>query len=91
MGSSLYVLDYSKPAFVGTMVSFNCSQPKEELVGPNSAQCMEDGQWVPDPNQLQISCKGIMNFTYHPDTRYTSINTLALMLDCRKRYDNMAC
>ena len=51
-------MDYSEPAFVGTMVSFNCSQQEEKLVGPNSTQCMENGRWEPDPNQLQISCKG---------------------------------
>ena len=58
VGSSLYILDYSEPAVVGTTVSFNCSEPGEVLTDPNTATCMEDGLWVPDPNQLQISCKG---------------------------------
>ena len=59
MRSSLNVLDYKEPAVVGTTVSFNCSQPGEELTGPDRAMCMDDGQWVPDPDQIQISCKGI--------------------------------
>ena len=54
----LNIHDYSEPAIVGTTLSFNCSQPKEVLIGPNTT-CMDDGQWVPDPLQLQISCKGI--------------------------------
>ena len=58
MGPSLYILGYSEPAVVGTTVSFNCSQPGEVLTDPNTATCMEDGQWAPDPSQLQISCKG---------------------------------
>ena len=53
------VHDYSEPAIVGTMFSFYCSQPEEVLIGPNTTTCMDDGQWVPDPLQLQISCKGI--------------------------------
>ena len=60
-GSSLYILDYSEPATVGTTISFNCSQPGEVLVGRNTATCMEDGQWMPDPCQVQISCKGTLN------------------------------
>ena len=51
-------MDYSDPALVGTMVSFNCSQQEEKPVGPNLNQCMKNGQWEPDPNLLQISCKG---------------------------------
>ena len=56
MGSSLYILGYSEPAVVGTT---NCSEPGEVLTGPNSATCMENGQWVPEPSQLQMNCKGI--------------------------------
>ena len=59
LGSSLYILDYNEPAIVGTTVSINCLHPGEVLVGPNTATCMDNGQWVPDPNQLQMNCKGI--------------------------------
>jgi hypothetical protein len=52
---SLNVQDYSDPAVVGTMISFNCSRPEEVLIGPNTVTCMDDGQWEPEP---QISCKG---------------------------------
>ena len=50
--------DYSEPAIAGTTLSFNCSQPEEVLIGPNTTTCMYNGRWVPDPLQPQISCKG---------------------------------
>ena len=59
MGSSLYILDYSEPAVVGTTISFNCSEPGHVLVGPNTTTCTDDGQWVPDPNLLLMNCKGM--------------------------------
>ena len=65
MGSSLNALNYSEPAVLGTMVSFNCSRPKEVLVGSNTAICIDDGQWVPDPKQLQVNCKGINEIIIH--------------------------
>ena len=55
----LNVQDYSEPAITGTTLSFNCSQPEEVLIGHNTTTCMEDGQWVPDPLQPQISCNGM--------------------------------
>ena len=58
MESSLYILGYNEPAVVGTSISFNCLNPEEVLIGPDTAMCINDGQWVPDPNILQISCKG---------------------------------
>ena len=65
MGSSLNVLDYSEPAVQGTIVSLNCSRPEEVLVGSNTITCMDDGQWVPDPNQLQVNCEGTNEINYH--------------------------
>ena len=52
-------MDYKEPAINGTIVSFNCSQPGEVLIGPSTATCMDDGQWVPNPDQLHGNCKGI--------------------------------
>ena len=64
MGSSLYILGYSEPAAVGTSISFNCSNPEEVLIGPDTAMCVNDGQWVPDPNSWQIGCKGMYKCRY---------------------------
>ena len=58
MRLSLDVQDRSEPAIVGTTISFDCLQPEEVLIGPNMVTCMDDGQWDPDPHQIQISCKG---------------------------------
>ena len=61
VGSSLHVVGYNEPAVIGTSVTFNCSDPGKILVGSNTATCMNDVQWKPRPNQLQMSCKGIMS------------------------------
>ncbi len=62
MESSLNVVDYKEPAIMGTVISFDCSQPEEILIGPSTATCMEDREWVPNPDQLQRNCKGIEMF-----------------------------
>ena len=56
VGSSLHTLGYAEPAVVGTNISFNCSQPEEVLVGPNTTTCMENGEWEPDPSEVE--CEG---------------------------------
>ena len=48
----------------GSMVTFSCP-PGQELVGPNSATCTENGEWGPDPsgvmcNQSQSDPTGLM-------------------------------
>lgn len=60
--SSLFIVNYSEPAVVGTTVSFKCSKQGPKLLGPNTTTCMNDGQWEPDPNQLSINnyCKGMV-------------------------------
>ena len=64
MRLSLDVQDYREPAIVGTTISFNCSQPEEVLIGPDTVTCMDDGQWEPDPHQIQISCKGDQSINF---------------------------
>lgn len=76
--SSLYVPDFNESAVsVGTTVSFNCSEPGQVLVGPNTATCMESGQWVPDPSQLKMNCKGpdVRNKPY-PGTNAVTLSAL---------------
>jgi hypothetical protein len=58
LGSLNVQKNYSEPATVGTTISFNYSRPEDVLIGPNTVTCMDDGQWEPDPHQIQISCKG---------------------------------
>ena len=65
LNQSLNILDYEEPAILGTTVSFTCSQPEEVLIGSNTVTCMDDGEWVPDPSQLKMKCKGMHGVGYH--------------------------
>ena len=59
MNDSISVLGYSHPAIVGASVNFTCPH-KHLLIGPHSATCMENGEWEPDP--VQVECKGELHF-----------------------------
>ena len=61
VGSLLYVLDFNESAVstVGTTVSFICLVPGQVHTGPSTATCMENGQWEPDPDELQKNCEGL--------------------------------
>ena len=60
--SSMNISDASGLAVVGTTIVFNCSKPGEVTVGANASTCTDNGQWVPDPNQIHLDCKGTSNF-----------------------------
>jgi hypothetical protein len=59
-GSSLYILDASGLAVVGTIIAFSCSKPGEVIIGANASTCLDNGKWEPDPNQVQLDCKDII-------------------------------
>ena len=75
----LYVLNFLNESGirVGTVVSFNCSESGQVLVGPNTATCMENGEWVPDPSLLQMNCKG-SDIRNTPYSGTSNINTVTL-------------
>ena len=79
VGSSLYVLNFLNELAVrvGTTVSFNCSEPGQVLVGLNTATCMENGEWVPDPSLLQMNCKG-SDIRNKPYSGTSNINAVTL-------------
>ena len=52
------MVNYSYPAINGTTAVFSCSRSGYELTGPQSATCTGNGEWVPDPRQVQ--CQGII-------------------------------
>ena len=58
----LVIADYSRPAVEGTTAVFSCSSSGYELTGPRSAICARNGEWVPDPSQVQ--CEGILYNLY---------------------------
>ena len=50
--------NYSSPAIEGTTVTFNCNEPQLLLEGPESATCMENGIWEPDPGNVECIQNG---------------------------------
>ena len=50
---------HDRPFEVNTSLSFRCKSPKRVLAGPNSSMCIEDGNWEPDPRDIE--CKGIIH------------------------------
>ena len=50
---SVITMDYS--ATEGTTVTFSCP-PQYVLIGPNTTTCMGNGEWKPDPREVE--CKG---------------------------------
>ena len=54
--NSVALMNFSDPATQGTSVAFGCSETLV-LTGPDSATCMSNGQW--EPNPTEVKCKGI--------------------------------
>ena len=69
----LVMVNYSYPAIEGTTAVFSCSRSRYEIIGPRSATCTGNGEWVPDPRQVQ--CQGILNYY---DVRLYYLNILFL-------------
>ena len=55
--------DDDQPSKVNTSLSFSCKSPERVLTGPNSTTCMDDGNWEPDPKDVE--CKGIHSWLRH--------------------------
>ena len=49
------VIGYKDPAVEGANVTFTCL-PGLVLTGPNTTTCMENGEWEPDP--IEVNCTG---------------------------------
>ena len=52
---SVSVLGHNHSAMEGASVNFTCP-PSHVLKGPHSATCMGNGEWEPDPSEVE--CKG---------------------------------
>ena len=50
-------LDYVDPALEGQNITFTCP-PRQILNGSNSSTCMMNGEWEPDPREVE--CTGGM-------------------------------
>ena len=55
--NSTIIEGYMDPALEGAVLSFDCP-PQHVLIGPNTTTCMGNGEWEPDP--MEVECKGIM-------------------------------
>ena len=48
-------LGYVDPALEGQNITFICPSPQQEISGPNSSICMENGEWDPDPGKVECT------------------------------------
>ena len=55
---SITIIGYVDPALEGATLAFECP-PQYILIGPNTTTCMGDGEWEPDPREIE--CKGMWN------------------------------
>ena len=52
---STIIINYMDSVIEGTTVTFGCL-PDHVLIGPNSTTCMGNGEWEPEPREVE--CKG---------------------------------
>ena len=52
---SIWILGYTNAVLEGDKINFTCTSGME-LVGPNSITCMANGEWEPNPKEVE--CKG---------------------------------
>ena len=54
--NGVQVMGYEDPALAGESIVFTCTSG-QILNGPNSSICMENGEWEPDPGELNCTHK----------------------------------
>ena len=52
--NDVIVVGYEDPSLEGESITFTCPTGAI-LTGPNSATCMENGEWEPDPREVDCS------------------------------------
>ena len=62
---NIRVIGYRDPALEGTSVTLECSSPNLVHIGPNTTTCMGNGEWEPDPRE--VNCIGKI---CHRDIKY---------------------
>ena len=50
--------EYNYPTILGTIVTFNCTDPGLVLEGPNLSTCISGGEWEPDPRDVKCIREG---------------------------------
>ena len=61
MNNPLSDIQDAMPVMEGFVVSFSC-RSEFTLSGPNSSTCMRNGEWEPDPREVECRQKGL----FHP-------------------------
>ena len=57
--------NYNSPAIKGTNITFSCNDSQLLLQGPESATCIGNGIWEPDPRNVGCLQKGAWRHTYN--------------------------
>ena len=47
-------MKYGHPGVEGSIATFSCP-PGLVLIGPNTSTCMKNGEWEPDPRELECT------------------------------------
>ena len=55
---TIIIESYMEPAMEGAILTFECL-PQYVLIGPNNTTCMGNGEWEPDPTEVE--CKGMIS------------------------------
>ena len=70
---NIRVIGYRDPALEGTSVTLECSSPNLVHIGPNTPTCMGNGEWEPDPRD--VNCAGeIVRFCHRDIKKYVGIS-----------------
>ena len=51
----IIIMGYMDPAMEGATVTLVCP-PQYALIGPNTTMCTGNGEW--EPNPMEVECKG---------------------------------
>ena len=63
MNNPLSDIQDMMPVMEGFVVSFSCHS-EFILIGPNSSTCMRNGEWEPDPREVECRQKGLFHLCY---------------------------
>ena len=77
-------LGYVDPALEGQNITFICPSPRQEISGPNSSICMENGEWDPDPGNVECTGECLI-LHYFVCVMIRSSNGPCSFITCRTR------
>ena len=69
--NDIIIVGYEDPALEGENITFTCPTGAI-LTGPNSSTCVENGEWEPDPREVECSVFGTTSTTIPSTTLYAT-------------------